>query len=272
MTTRPMRSAKRLASYCLSALFFLHATACVDNRQPVAIKFTAEWNGSLLGCDSPQIALTDLRFFVSNVVLTDRKGNTQRLELQDDSLWQQGSVALIDLENGSSRCQNGTKETHRSLTGLASGTDFVSLQFTVGVPFTLNHANPLLADAPLDDGAMHWHWRSGYKFLRAGIASETDSVWLHLGSTGCEGTVGNISSCRSPNRITVNLTGFSPVDDHVVVDLSRLFEDADLGDDAASNCSSSPADATCAGPFDALGLAFNGEEDAHEQRVFRVSE
>ena len=80
--------------------------------------------------------------------------------------------------------------------------------------FDLNHDNPLTAEPPLDDPDMHWHWRSGYKFLRAGIRTATDGFWIHAGSAGCEGTVGNITGCRFPNRIDVFLPDFVPGVEH----------------------------------------------------------
>ena len=271
-----MRSAKPLASLFLPAFLLLHVSACGDQREPLHIQFGAEWNGDTVACGSSGLSLSDLRFYVSDIVLTDSNGDEQRLELSNDGRWQQSNVALIDLETGADACQNGTPGKHVSLSGLAAGTDFVGLQFTVGVPFSLNHANPLLAEAPLDDSAMHWHWRSGYKFLRAGVRTDNDSAWVHLGSTGCEGSVGNISDCRFPNRIEVKLNDFSPARDSVVVDLSALFDGFDLFDGIGSDCSSSPAEQTCARPFDAVGLAFNGDENRDEntgeQRVFRVQE
>jgi len=183
------------------------------------------------------------------------------LFLTADARWQQDSVALIDLENGEGACVNGTQEMHTELTGTAGINEFDGVRFTIGVPFESNHANPLLAEAPLDDAAMHWHWRSGYKFLRVGVATQSDSFWMHLGSTACEGTVQNITGCRSPNRVTVKLASVSPNTNRINVDLSELFEGVDLDDGIGSNCSSSPAEESCVAPFDALGLPFGGQRN-----------
>ena len=48
--------------------------------------------------------------------------------------------------------------------GAASVTE---LHFLVGVDSVSNHADPILADAPLNDASMHWTWNpaAGYKFL-----------------------------------------------------------------------------------------------------------
>lgn len=183
-----------------------------------------------------------------------------------DGQWHQDGLVLIDLETGEDSCVNGSHAMNTTVTGVTTDADFVGLRFTLGVPFELNHANPLTARAPLDDGAMHWHWRSGYKFLRAGIATDTDGFWLHLGSTGCEGTVQNISGCRYPNRVDVELPDFSPESHQIEVDLSALFLNVDLSDDMPGDCSSGPAEIACAEPFAALGI----EPGAESQRVFRA--
>ena len=268
-----MRLAKRPpASFLLFVTFLLSFSACAPEHAPVRIDFGVEWAGSSLRCDSSGPALTDLRFYVSDVVLIDSKGNEQKLLMTQDGTWQQNGIALIDLESGDAACQNGTSGMNATVTGTANTADIGGLRFTVGVPFELNHANPLLADAPLDDSAMHWHWRSGYKFLRAGVATENDGFWMHLGSTGCEGTVQNISGCRAPNRVNVVLPDFIPDQDRIVVDLSALFIGVDLDNDARSDCSSSPAEASCSKPFKALGLPFNGNDGHLDQRVFRVQQ
>jgi len=192
--------------------------------------------------------------------------------LTGDERWQQQGVALIDLENGDGLCVNGTPETNTTLSGMAEVADIQRIRFSIGVPFELNHANPLLADAPLDDSAMHWHWRSGYKFLRAGVTTTSDGFWLHLGSTACEGTVQNISACRSPNRVTVELAGFSPQNNRINIDLSALFDGVDFDDGIASDCSSGPSESACAAPFAALGLVFGeGSDRPIPSSVFQVA-
>ena len=269
-TVRPMRLAKRLARLSLSVTFLLSLSACSNERVPVRVEFAAEWGGLPLACDSRELALTDLRFYVSDVVLTDSKGHEQTLRMNTDGQWQQDGVALLDLETGDGACQNGTPQTNPFISGTIEATDVVNIAFTIGVPFELNHANPLIAEAPLDDSAMHWHWRSGYKFFRAGVGTKTDGFWLHLGSTACEGTVQNISSCRFPNRVEIELSDFSPGEHRIAVDLAALFSGVDLADGLRTDCSSSPAEPTCGKPFEALGLPFDQNQNRHEQRVFRV--
>ena len=116
---------------------------------------------------------------------------------------------------------------------------------------------------------MHWHWRGGYKFLRAGVATDDDGFWLHLGSTGCEGTIQNITGCRAPNRVEVRLDEFVVGRDSVAIDIEALLAGADLADGIASDCASGPADTSCGAPFEALGLNIANPGAAGAQSVFR---
>ena len=269
MTTYRTRLAKHPASYLLLVTLLICLSACSAKRTPVHVDFEALWAGQPLRCEDSDIALTDLRFFVSNVVLLDANGVEHSMTLTPDEQWQQDDVALIDLENGTKACSNGTADMNASIKGTVVAGEFVALKFSVGVPFELNHANPMLARPPLDRAAMHWHWRSGYKFLRAGISTPNDGFWIHLGSTGCEGTIQNITGCSFPNRVSVELPRFSPATDSVTVDLAQLFPCVDLDDGVRGDCSSSPAESACAKPFESLGLAFNGSTYQQAQRVFQ---
>ncbi|NQV87342.1 MAG: metallo-mystery pair system four-Cys motif protein, partial [Woeseiaceae bacterium] len=243
---------------------------CSPKRVPVQLEFLPTWHGQPLQCDDADTRLTDLRFFVSEVSFIDSTGLQHELAITTDDRWQQEGVALIDLENGEMACLNGSRDVNFSVSGAVKSAEIVGLRFTIGVPFDLNHADPLTAQAPLNDPSMHWHWRSGYKFLRAGVATATDSFWIHLGSTGCEGTVRNITGCRFPNRVLVEFSEFSPNVDQVEIDLSALFRDVDLDDSVRDDCSSGPAESSCTEPFAALGLKFNDSTVRTPQRVFRV--
>lgn len=254
-------------------IILLCLAACSPRRVPVTLEFVATWQGQPLHCDATDIRLSDLRFFVSGVTLLDTQGNEHALTITEDERWQQAGIALVDLENGQAECMNGTPAVNSRVSGTAEAAEFSGLRFVVGVPFELNHANPLTAQAPLDDAAMHWHWRSGYKFLRAGVVTESDGFWIHLGSTGCEGTIRNISGCNRPNRVLVALSDFSPDADRIEVDLAALFGDVDFNDGRRSDCSSGPAETSCTEPFNALGLEFNEASSGFEpasQIVFRA--
>lgn len=267
---RRKKSAKPRGRFFLPATFITFCVACTEKHEPVEIVFAGVWQGQPISCGNDETALTDLRFFVSDIVLLDADGGEYPLRLTPDGRWQQSGVALVDLENGEGSCTNGTAEMNAIVVGTARDSEFDAVRFTIGVPFALNHANPMLAEPPLDDSAMHWYWRSGYKFLRSGISNSGDGFWMHLGSTGCEGSVRSISGCRFPNRVTVEIADFSPATDRIAVDLSALFEAVNLDDGDRSNCSSGLAETACAAPFAALGLEFAENSNKRPQTVFRA--
>jgi uncharacterized repeat protein (TIGR04052 family) len=243
--------------------------ACAEPPAQLNIPFAAEFRGVAVECDAGNdVTLSDLRFYVFDVHLRDSAGKMQQLRLSNDDSWQRDGVALLDLEDGQYNCLNGTAAINDVLRGSIAAADYRGLTFTLGVPFERNHSDPLRAAAPLDDPAMHWHWRGGYKFLRAGLGTATDGFWLHLGSTGCEGTLQNITGCHAPNRVTVELENFVPGRDIVVVDLGELLTDAELADGTASDCSSGPAERHCETAFRALGLDHAGGAGRDEQRLF----
>jgi uncharacterized repeat protein (TIGR04052 family) len=249
---------------------FLALNACSRRPIELVIPFEALNGDAVIRCDSPESGprLTDLRFYVASVQAIRVDGVAVDIRLHPDDQWQQAELALLDFENGTGACDNGTLATNTVLRGTLPAGEYRGLLFTIGVPFELNHGDPLLAAAPLDDAAMHWHWRAGYKFMRAGIRTADDGFWIHLGSTGCEGTVQNITGCRFPNRVEVLLPEFVPGDDSVVVDLAALLRETDLLDTHATDCSSGPAEQSCEVPFRALGLDFATGTVLNAQNVF----
>lgn len=243
--------------------------ACGKPNVEMHIPFLVQFAGADINCQAENDTwLTDLRFYVSDVHLIESNGQEKPLRLHENEIWQQDNVALLDFENGSADCVNGTGGVNQILHGTVAGGDYTALRFTVGVPFELNHLDPLRATAPLDDAAMHWHWRGGYKFLRAGIRNANDSFWIHLGSTGCEGTIQNITGCSAPNRVTVRIDDLVPGRDGVIVNLAELIATDTLADGVASDCSSGPAEISCEQAFKALGLDHSTGKQSGTQRIF----
>lgn len=257
-------SARLLSFIALGCL----GAACSQSDLGFSVPFVATWNGAPISCESGSPALSDLRFYVSDVQLIDKDGRSRDVRFATEFEWQNDAVSLIDLEDSRGACMNGTPEVMPELIAVVPSGDYRGLRFTVGVPFRLNHLNPLTAKPPLDDADMHWHWRSGYKFLRAGVRTENDGFWIHVGSAGCEGTVGNITGCSFPNRVEVELEGFVPGQNSVNVDLAALLSTTDLDDGVATDCSSGPSETSCIDPFAALGIDFKTGEKSGSQRVF----
>lgn len=157
-----------------------HAVAQSDTKE-VAIDFEA-WVGDRefvcgesyeeVGTSESTITPTDFRFYVSDVALIDEDGNAVPLELEQDGRWQYQNTALLDFEDGTSACDNGTTEMNTTVVGTVPEGNYQSLQFTMGVPEDLNHEDAAIAPSPLNLTSMWWNWQGGYKFLRLELETE----------------------------------------------------------------------------------------------------
>jgi uncharacterized repeat protein (TIGR04052 family) len=133
-----------------------------------------------------------LQFYVHAIELIDEHGRPHPFRFAAAPPWQNERVALIDLTGDSTTGQ------HAAVQGSVEdgGTSYSGIRLTIGVPFELNHTNPLAAAAPLDRGEMFWNWQSGHKFLRADLADAGHEWAFHLGSTGCS----SASALRPPRQ------------------------------------------------------------------------
>lgn len=253
--------AKMAAKRSLAALSLLGICAgCSEPLAPIEVNFEVRFDGTPIDCAAAPdgAALTDLRFYVHNLALiqTERRHS---VTLTPDSRWQDEHVALIDLEDGDGACENGSPPMNTQVRGTVASVaaaGAATLEFRIGVPPAVNHADPVTAPPPRNYSIMHWHWRTGYKFMRAGVAYRGDAAWLHLGSARCRGTVTDIQGCDAPNRPTVKLANFNPKTDVVVVDVARLFGPTGLGDGEVWSCESGPDEQHCRVVFSELGIDF----------------
>lgn len=221
-------------------------------------------NEYTLGASDSAVTLSDMKFYVSEVELLGDDGQAWAVTLDDDGTWQDGNVALLDFEDGTGPCSNGTAPTRHVVTGVSEGAAAAAtgVRFTVGVPFDLNHQDVAVAASPLNLASMFWSWQGGYKFLRIdGVAEGSAGFRVHVGSTGCEmGDGFTVSSCSAPNRIEVELKS-RDVSAPIVLDLDALFNEVDMApdaDDVSTVCMSAPDHAACTEIFGALGLPFGG--------------
>lgn len=224
---------------------------------------------SFPGVGGQTLQPADFRLYVHDLVLLTASGTEVPVTLDSDGKWQNNGVALLDFEDRTGDCA-GTAEVNTRIQGtVAAGAQTYSgLRFTVGVPFAQNHQDQAAAPSPLNLSGMFWSWQSGYKFVRIeGRTAAGSSYLLHLGSTGCtkDGS-GQVTSCTSPNRSTVTLSGFDPARSAIVVDLAALLSGSDLS--ASAECHSQGDKAACAPYFKALGLSFMGQPAT--QSAFRV--
>jgi uncharacterized repeat protein (TIGR04052 family) len=259
--------------YPLAILFLpviLSVQACSKPATPVELGFSVRYGDSNISCteSADGIQLTDLRFFVHNIKLTDPSGADLEFQMADDDRWQDGIVALIDLENGQGACLNGSVEMNGSIQGTVRGYGVHNITFSLGIPEALNHLDPVTAQPPRNYTAMHWHWLNGYKFLRTGAVSGADGYTLHLGSSRCDGVPGSFD-CRTGNRPRASISNFNPADQEIILDVKNLFEGIDFKDGLAEDCSSGPDEGDCDAPFRKLGIDPRGPTDV-TPGIFRL--
>ncbi len=259
------------------------AGGCAQSAVPVVIPFAARFGGQPFSCTTTLQAgggtfiARDLKFYIHGVELLAADGTAVDVALRDDGVWQNGGVALLDFEDGTGNCRDGTNGTHTAVEGVVRKGSYTGIRFIIGVPFDRNHANPAEAVPPLTLGHMHWGWQAGYKFLRFDGESTTGSGYrFHLGSTECAGTVGHITACARPNRPAIELHGFEP-GRTVVLDLAAVMRGVDLStapaggpNDAVRGCMSSPDTPDCGSAFAAVGLDLQTGRPVATQSAFSV--
>jgi uncharacterized repeat protein (TIGR04052 family) len=135
------------------------------------------------------------------------------------------------------------------------------IRFNLGVPFALNHLNPITQNSPLNMPSMFWVWQTGHKFLRLELASNDDQWQFHLGSTGCSAPSvmrAPKTPCRYPNVATFELDltpSTKPKHYQLSLDLSALIGNVKLSQE--NSCQSSRTDESCQQLFSQLGLNKN---------------
>ena len=226
-----------------------------------------------VGVTSASVEAIDNRLYVHDLTLIDADGGEHPVTLDQDGMWQVYNVALLDFEDKSGACVNGTAEMNDAMIGTVAAHDTVALRFTLGLPFELNHQDSATAPSPLNLSSLFWTWESGYKFWRfdGRTAAAPEGFFFHLGSTGCEtDTDGAVTSCSAPNRLTITLDGFDPATNIVRIDLGALAAGVDL-DSPDATCMSGPGMGDCSPWFGALGLPWgDAPGDPAAQTVFSV--
>lgn len=229
-----------------------------------------------LGTAGTEASITDFRLYVHDVRLRRADGTEVPVELEQDGLWQHQDLALLDFEDRTGACANGTPETNATLHGTAERGTYDGLSFKVGVPFELNHGDAAAAPSPLNLSAMFWSWNGGYKFFRADAlpAGSMTAFNVHIGSLGCQADAGGkVTACAMPNRAEITLTGFDPLAEKVIIDYAALVAGTDLSKDTggAPGCMSGPDDPECVTIFERLGIDIkDGTLHPDAQTLFRV--
>lgn len=270
----------------LAALGLFVISGCAT-EPTVSIEVTALVGGepvecgrtySGVGTTGTDLLLADLRLYVHDVRLVTDDGRELPVALEQDGTWQVDDIALLDFEDGTSDCTMGTAGTNTRIVGtVAEDAPIVGVRMTLGVPEDRNHQDVSGAPSPLGFQSMYWGWNGGYKFFRLdGRTTGFDSgFFVHLGSTACEGDGrGNITGCAQDNRVEIEVMGFDPAADHLVLDVAELLRESDLdtNEGGPAECMSGFDDPDCRAVFHALGLPFMGDAPSGPQRLLRVAE
>jgi len=239
-----------------------------------------------IGTDEAEISFNDFRLYVSNVKLVTADGDAVAVAIDQDTPWQHQGVILLDFEDGTASCSEvGNAALNGQVTGIVPLGDYAGVQFDMGVPFELNHADVIAASSPLNIAAMWWNWQGGYKFMRADLmtdGAETPAYNIHLGSTGCASPAGVVSpteACAQPNITTITLTDFDFETDVIVADLGELLADVSLHDNTPMppGCMAGRDDPDCPAVYAGFGLSLEagvcaaGGPVCESQTFFRVA-
>ena len=252
--------------------------ACGTSTEEMTLRFAATLGERPVGCDSEVsgpagLRLAGLKLYISELALLRESGNPVPVVLHQDTPWQHQRMALIALADGDA-CGSG--QLNDALVGRVPAGTYTGVSFEVGVPFELNHTNPLTAPAPLDSGAMLWTWQLGHKFVRLDLEGPGDADWFfHLGSEGCDSASSvrpPAVPCRRPNRVRVRLQGDDVGQMRVGMDLLALTRGLAL--DGDQRCMGGfPDKPVCRRAVQRLGLdpdTGRCRDECREQSVFRL--
>ena len=245
--------------------------ACDNNRRS-DIAVIPVYRQQVLNCNQTFAHMGEswryqqLQFFISGLeVITADKANQgwQELPLLQ-TRFQSGKVALLGEVCASDGSDVSEGSWQLQLAPSIDTSDIRRIRFTLGIPFALNHQNPLTQKSPLNLSSMFWVWRTGHKFLRLEMASDKEAWLFHLGSTGClapSSVRPPADECRQPNRFQYELA-YDSGKGGLLLDLSVLLAQVVLNRE--SSCKSAPDNPHCRQILANLGapnsLLFRGEE------------
>lgn len=270
--------------------------------------------GNAAGGAGTDVTVSDFRVFIHDVQLITDQGLKLPVELDTTQTSQNADVVLLDFRDtadiddlSTEICPQtfsektvmnpGYNDTINGVAKVDAAYTLSAIQFTLGVPFGLNHNDQADAVEPLRNpglaSGMAWNWQAGYKFARfdvspsGGISRPLDDQWsstkwnIHLGSTGCSVSRDELvegvepKKCIAENRpiITLPLEGYDLNNIAIQLDYAALVSMNNLTEDHANSpgCMSGASDPECEALFGKLGLSW-GENEAVEQDVFSVVE
>lgn len=202
------------------------------------------WQGKPIDCNTvlniqgQRWSIRDFSLYLSQLKYFDSSGawSNVTLDVDEDS---SSNVVLL-----TPNCSEARLGYQWKINVVEAVDQWQKVKFTLGVPFELNHQNPIFQKNPLNDPSMFWVWRTGHKFLRLEMDSEQNSFVFHLGSVGCQSK----SAVRAPTSACLysNLNQYEiDLAEHktIVLDLAVLMGGVTLSNNIT--CKSSPENPDC---------------------------
>ncbi|MUU77574.1 MbnP family protein [Winogradskyella endarachnes] len=163
--------------------------------------------------------LTNVKYIISNVRVTDTEGNTFTYPTEEN-------VFIVSELNG-----NNAGEIYITLNDIDAA-DYTEITFGIGIDqerFALGaDGQGDFLDLASEEGMM-WSWASGYKFVRFDGTFSTDTVTdeplnIHMGSVGEALDNYREVTLSFPNTVLVREENSPEV--HIVADISKVFDGA----------------------------------------------
>ncbi|WP_407556980.1 MbnP family protein [Winogradskyella sp. 4-2091] len=167
--------------------------------------------------NSETFQLSNLKYIISNVRVTDNEGNTFYYPEEDN-------VFIVSESNG-----NNAGEIYVTLNDVDAA-NYTQITFGIGIDqdrFALGaDGQGAFLELASDEGMM-WSWASGYKFVRIDGTFSTPSVTdeplnVHMGSVGTSLDNYKEVTLNFPNTVLVREDSSPEV--HIVADISKVFD------------------------------------------------
>ena len=257
---------KFLISTILLLLSVTLLSGCFEKSPPKIVFFNPIFKNMPLSCesnfhasDNKKINVGELKnwqyqqlqFYIHGVEVKTKNNGWQPWRMTTNAN-QASNVALLG-----ETCNENTQQSNwqLELVPLDDSANITDIRFTLGVPFELNHLNPLTQPSPINDSSMFWGWRGGHKFMRVELVSQGDDWLFHLGSIGCKALSpvrAPKSECLHPNRVSVSLP-FTEKTSAIKFDLAVLLHDIALTRE--NSCQSAVDEESCKTLFKNLNMA-----------------
>jgi uncharacterized repeat protein (TIGR04052 family) len=227
------------------------------------------------GSDGSTVTPQDMRLFIQDLALIKDDGTRVPVSFKARAPWQSETVALLDFENQTGNCLDGTRDTNTELTGGVEPGAYKGVSFVNGVPEAINHADPARLSDPLVASArLRWSWQAGFRFAKIELANtvagddDLGRAFFHPGATACTGNAmqGTVT-CAKPNRTEIVFEEFDPASDSVVIDVAELFKNTNL--EQPNECHSTPQN-VCNPMFNAWGIDWATGAAKPGQTVFKI--